>query len=454
MVFNSLIFWLVFPCIFAIYWLIPSGSNALRKFFLVLASYGLYMCWKPSFAILLAGLTLFTYLGARLIQANENKRSVLSWTFVVIGLLPLIVFKYCGFHWMVPIGISFYTFQAVGYLLDVYHRRILAEENILNYSLFICFFPQITSGPISTANDLMPQIRQARSFDFSMAVEGMKMVLWGMFLKVVLADRIGIYVDTVYANYSHLPGSVCFLASLLYTIQIYCDFAGYSLMAVGLARSLGFVLIDNFRRPYFAASVTEFWHRWHISLTRWLTTHVYINLGGNRCSKFRQYFNILVTFLVSGIWHGCNWTFVIWGGIHGILQIIERSLFAERLKSELKRQHPLSPTRVCRILLTFNLVSIAWIFFRMPTLHDAFSMIARFVTDFGTFTIAPMDTKSLVCLAMSIPLLAAYDLLHEYCADNRLLRSRPLQCAFYVLVACMILSVGVLDASQFIYVSF
>lgn len=454
MLFNSLIFWFIFPCIFVIYWLIPSRCNTLRKLFLVSASYGLYMCWKPSFALLLAGLTLLTYWGARLMQTNEHRRTILAWTFVILVLLPLLVFKYCGFHWLVPIGISFYTFQAVGYLLDVYHRRIPDEEDILDYGLFICFFPQITSGPISTAADLMPQVKKIHFFDFDKAFEGLKMVLWGMFLKMALADRLGIYVDTVYANYTHLSGSVCFLASLCYTIQIYCDFAGYSLMAIGLARTLGFTLIDNFRRPYFAASVTEFWRRWHISLTRWLTTHVYINLGGNRCSKPRQYLNILITFFVSGVWHGCNWTFVFWGGLHGVFQIIEKALAGKTIKRELQTAPRFSVSRCLRTLLTFNLVSIAWIFFRMPTFHDATTMILRFATDFGPFTLAPMDTTSLVCIAMALPVLIAYDCLHEFCTGCHFLQYPPLQWLFYILVAVLTLSIGVMDAGQFIYVSF
>lgn len=453
MVFNSLIFCFIFPCVFAIYWLIPSERNTLRKVFLVLVSYGLYMCWKPSFALLLAGITLLTYGGAVIVTKTKTK--TLCGVFALLGLLPLLVFKYCGFHWLVPIGISFYTFQAVGYLLDVYHKRIPAERNLLDYSLFVCFFPQITSGPISTAADLMPQVKQPHSFDSDKAIEGLRMVLWGMFLKMVLADRLGIYVDTVYANYQHCSGAVCLMASLCYTIQIYCDFAGYSLMAIGLACTLGFTLTDNFRRPYFAASVTEFWRRWHISLTRWLTTHVYINLGGNRCSKSRQYLNILITFLVSGLWHGCNWTFVVWGGIHGLLQIIEKTLMGDRIKAELKEaQHAVTLTRIIRMLITFCLVSLAWIFFRMPTLQDAVAMMGRFFTDFAPFTLSPLDTISMVCLGLSLPVLVVYDLLHEYCADCRLLKSRPLQFAFYVLVACFIFSIGVLDAGQFIYVSF
>lgn len=190
--------------------------------------------------------------------------------------------------------------------------------------LFVCFFPQILSGPISKASDLLPQIKSERKFDYGFAVEGLRYLLWGMFLKVAFADRLALYVNPVLDNYSDYSGVSIFMACTFYSLQIYGDFAGYSLMAIGVARLMGFDLINNFNRPYLAASITEFWKRWHISLTRWLTTHVYIAMGGNRCSKVRQYINIMTTFLVSGIWHGANWTFIIWGVIHGLFQIIEK----------------------------------------------------------------------------------------------------------------------------------
>ncbi len=192
--------------------------------------------------------------------------------------------------------------------------------------LFVCFFPQILSGPISTGKDLLPQIRSERKFEYLKAVQGLRWLLWGMFLKVVVADRLAIYVNNVLDNYQSNSGVSCLMANIFYTFQIYGDFAGYSLMAIGVARLMGFDLVNNFKRPYFAASITEFWKRWHISLTRWLTTHVYITLGGNRCSKVKQYWNIMATFLVSGIWHGANWTFIVWGVLHGIFQIIEKAL--------------------------------------------------------------------------------------------------------------------------------
>ena len=353
-------------------------------------------------------------------------------------------------------GISFFTFQAVGYLLDVYKKRIPAENNFWDFALFVSFFPQVTSGPISTAKDLMPQFKTPHTFCYEQGRDGLKMLLWGMFLKLVLADRIGIYVDTVYSNYIHYSGSVCFFASIMYTLQIYCDFAGYSLMAIGIAKTLGFDLINNFKRPYLAASVTEFWKRWHISLTRWLTTHVYINLGGNRCSKFRQYVNIMITFLVSGLWHGANWTFIIWGALHGFFQIVEKALMGDKLKAELKSGvHKFTLGRGFRIALTFILVSFAWIFFRMSTLDVAVDVIGKIFTDFGQFSLGPLDPISMVGIGVGLPILFAREIREEYLFNRiKVLNYSIVKWVFYILIACYTLTMGVLDAGQFIYVTF
>ena len=476
MVFNSFNFWLIFPFIFVMYWAIPSKFNRVRNGFLLLVSYLLYMHWKPAFALVLIGVTLITYMGGVILcNSNDSKKKTLCWCFALLGLLPLLVFKYynflndsltavlesCGLHfalpglnWAIPVGISFFTFQAVGYLLDVYHKRVPPEKNFFDYALFVSFFPQVTSGPISTAKDLMPQTKTPHVFKYEQGRDGLKMLLWGMFLKLALADRIGIYVDTVYTNYIHYSGAVCFFASIMYTIQIYCDFAGYSLMAIGIAETLGFDLINNFERPYFAASVTEFWTRWHISLTRWLTTHVYINLGGNRCSKLRQYLNIMITFLVSGLWHGANWTFIIWGALHGLFQILEKALMGDKLKAEMKQgSTKMTTMRFLRIFFTFNLVSLAWIFFRMPTLHDATFFIYRVITCWGTFSLSPLNTVSVVSLCLCMPILVFYDLRKEYGISTSL-TSSLLKWLFYIILAILILSVGVLDSGQFIYIAF
>jgi len=487
MAFNSLSFWLVFPFVFGIYWLIPVKWNQWRKVFLVLASYLLYMNWKPAFALVLLGVTLVTYWGGQLLSSefrveslesgkndndNKKRRKRLAWCFALLALLPLLVFKYYNFlndsltiglsaiglkfampglNWAVPIGISFFTFQAVGYMLDVYHGRVKAEKNLLDYVLFVSFFPQVTSGPISTAEDLMPQIKATHTFDYEQGKQGLKQLLWGMFIKLVIADRLGMFVDTVYANYIHYNGGTCFLASVFYSLQIYCDFAGYSLMAIGIARTLGFNLIDNFRRPYLAVSVTDFWKRWHISLTRWLTRQVYIPLGGSRCRKARTYWNILVTFLVSGIWHGANWTFIFWGVMHGVLQIIEKALGWQKYEGKNMA------VRFVRIAVTFLLVNFAWVFFRMPSVGEAFGVIGRMFTLLGAPSLASVygGFAPIVILILALSILMYKELTEEFISRKPAFLSTPIvRWATYVTLFALILCVGVLDGGSFIYVSF
>ena len=483
MAFNSFSFWLIFPFIFGLYWLIPAKYNQWRKVFLVVASYLLYMNWKPAFAIVLLLVTLITYWGGQVLEVQgegltfqgvqklkSSRRKRLVWLFALLGLLPLLVFKYYNFlndslttglatigfkfampglNWAVPVGISFFTFQAVGYMLDVYHGRVKAEKSLLDYVLFVSFFPQVTSGPISTAEELMPQIKATHKFDYEQGKQGLEFLLWGMFIKLVIADRLGLFVDTVYANYIHYSGATCFVASIFYTIQIYCDFAGYSLMAIGIARTLGFNLIDNFRRPYLAVSITDFWKRWHISLTRWLTRQVYIPLGGSRCSKLRTYWNIFVTFLVSGIWHGANWTFIVWGVIHGVLQIIEKALGWQKYEG-----HSWA-VRGIRIVITFLLVNFAWIFFRMPTIGDAWGAITRMLVSFGTPNLSDLEGSVLLMLSMGLAILVMKDFRDEFFQSRfRVLDSKPVRWVVYIILFCIILNFGVLDGGQFIYVSF
>ena len=402
------------------------------------------------------------------IQVSSRRRLV--WLFALLGLLPLLVFKYYNFlndsltaglatiglqfalpglNWAVPVGISFFTFQAVGYMLDVYHGRVKAEKNLVDYVLFVSFFPQVTSGPISTAEELLPQIKATLKFDYEQGKQGLKQLLWGMFIKLVIADRLGLFVDTVYANYIHYNGATCFVASVFYTLQIYCDFAGYSLMAIGIARTLGFNLIDNFRRPYLATSITDFWKRWHISLTRWLTRQVYIPLGGSRCSKARTYWNIFVTFLVSGIWHGANWTFIFWGVMHGVLQIIEKALGWQKYEG-----HNWA-VKAVRIIITFLLVNFAWVFFRMPNIGDAFAVIGKVFTDVGIPDLSDVGGAIWLPLVIALVMLFFKDLRVEFFKNKlNFLETKIVRWAIYVVLFCMILSFGVLDGGQFIYVSF
>ena len=483
MAFNSLSFWLVFPFIFVFYWLIPARYNTWRKLYLIVLSYLLYMNWRPAYAIVLLTITFITYLGGIVLgnrslnATKEKRRTIIAWLFALLGLFPLLVFKYYNFinesisiglgniglrfslpglNWAIPIGISFYSFQAVGYLLDVYHGRSNVENNLLDYFLFVSFFPQITSGPISTAKDLMPQIKSPRTFTYEQGRDGLHLLLWGMFIKMVIADRLGMFVDTVYGNYAFYSGNTCLLACVFYTIQIYCDFAGYSWMAIGVAKTLGFDLINNFRQPYLASSITEFWRRWHISLTRWLTNHVYIALGGNRCSKAKQYWNILVTFIVSGLWHGANWTYVFWGLIHGFIQIIEKALGIDP-KGRYANSKILRILTPLRIILTFMIVCFAWVFFRMPTINSAFELLSKVVLERGAVNIVGVynGAAPVLIAAVGILILVLKEFIEEFDSNNHLfVRNSLFQWVSSVVLFVLILATGVLDGSQFIYASF
>ena len=474
MLFNTFNFWCLFPLIFVVYWAIHSRWNKLRTIWLLILSYLLYLNFRPLYGIILVGVTAITYIGALLIDRYRKYSRILLTLSLLGSFLPLFIFKYAdfvdnsinslldllgvhfmlpGLNWAIPVGISFYTFQAVGYLIDVYRQRIHAEVDVINYALFCSFFPQTASGPISRYEDLMPQLKTARTFNYEQTVSGLKILLWGMFLKLALADRLGIYVDTVYSNYSHYSGTCTLIASLFYTLQIYGDFAGYSLMAIGIAKCLGFDLINNFNRPYFAESVSEFWKRWHISLTRWLTNYVYISLGGSRCSKIKHYFNILVTFLVSGLWHGANWTFVIWGGMHGLLQMIEKAIGLDP-KGKYTNHKKLKRLMPLRIAITFMLVSTAWIFFRIPTLSGAWKVVVNSYTFAdGRFEEIP----HLYLILISIGIVFIRELSEEFFPEKISLFSNKyiiVRWTTYLMLIVYIILFGVLDASQFIYVSF
>lgn len=480
MLFNTLKFLLIFPLIFGLHWAIPARYNQWRKAFLILVSYLLYMNFKPAFALVLFGVTLVTYFGGATLESKEKsldsesvesekkeKRKRLALLFALLALLPLLVFKYYNFinesisdglavigmqfalpglNWAVPVGISFFTFQAVGYMLDVYHMRIKTEKNFVDYLLFVSFFPQIASGPISKASELLPQIKKERTFNYGQAVSGLKYLLWGMFLKVALADRTGIYVDTVFSEYTKFSGLGCFIGSLLYSVQIYADFAGYSLMAVGIGKTLGFDLINNFRRPYFSVSITDFWHRWHISLSRWLKDYVYIPMGGSRCSKLRNYWNIFVTFLVSGIWHGANWTFIVWGILHGVCQIIEK--YFGWNKKEYK-----GIKRFGRIVLTFLIVTIAWTIFRSPSISETFEYFIRFSSLSGQLL---AEGSVLVYSIIALLPVLVYEVMEEFFPQTliKLKNLQLLRWVSYLVVFTMIMLMGVFDGSSFIYVSF
>lgn len=471
MIFNSFNFIVLFPLIFLLYYAIPAQYQKARNLYLLVVSYALYISWKPVYALILLGVTAVTYFSARQMERVGNRKVVMV-SGVVLALLPLLFFKYFNFvnevvcdllsllgikfelhglNWAIPVGISFFTFQALSYVWDVYYKKIEAERDFLVYTLYLSFFPSILSGPINRASLVIPQLKNLRQyFDYPKAVEGLKLLLWGMFMKVVVADRLALYADKVLPDYVHYTGVSCFVASIFYTIQIYADFAGYSLMAIGVGKTLGFELTENFRRPYFAYSVTDFWRRWHISLSSWLKDYVYIPMGGSRCSKLRNYWNIFVTFLVSGIWHGANWTFIVWGIWHGLFQIIEKAFGQQKCEYG-------TFGKCVKIVITFLLVNFAWIFFRMPTLSDACGVIAR-IFDFSLpMTMFSPSKTDLVLYLTSIIMLFIKDYFDEYRPDKLRLfnnQKRIVRWVSYIAIFVLIMLAGVFGADQFIYVNF
>ena len=433
------------------------------------------MNWKASFAVVLLLITVVTFWGGKILEKNKDRRICVF--FVLISLAPLLIFKYYNFineigmtflqyvglyfhlpglNWAIPVGISFYTFQAVGYMLDVYYGKFYAENKFTNYLLFCSFFPQTVSGPISRGSELLQQIRNLPPFDYSNGVKGLQYLLWGLFLKCVMADRLGVFVDLVFNHYERFSGANCLIASLFYSFQIYGDFAGYSLIAVGVAKLLNINIINNFERPYLAESVTSFWKRWHISLTRWLTNYVYIPLGGSRCTKKRHYLNIMVTFLVSGIWHGANWTFIIWGLMHGLFQIIEKFLGLDP-KGTLSNITWVKKAKPIRVIATFFLVSFAWIFFRSNSVSDAWEIVVKIFCDFGNQPLmneVPINQKLFFVLVIIITIIA--DMYKEFCSEkfSFLIKSRFFMWGLYLFLFFIITTCSILNAGQFIYISF
>ncbi len=429
MLFNSAAFLLFFPSVVLLYFLLP---RRLKNPCLLVASYFFYACWNPKYIVLLFLTTLVTFLGGLLVQrcrdvgsggaaqaagkgsrgpegrsGNFDRRCravlvlVLLFNFGLLflfkyynwasGLLEALLGKFhvpCAFpsfELALPVGISFFTFQAVGYTIDVYRGEIRAERNFFKYALFVSFFPQLVAGPIERSRTLLAQLDESYSFDYERVRKGLLVMLWGFFLKVVLADRAAVLVNQVYGDYDSYYGMQLILASLCFALQIYCDFMGYSSIARGAALVLGFRLTDNFKQPYLSCSVKDFWRRWHVSLSFWLRDYLYIPLGGSRCSRLRRYRNLLITFAVSGLWHGASVKFVVWGLLHGIFQIAEDCFYQSRL-GRIPKPDTFSRRFFLR-LRTFFLVTVAWVFFRAETFTQALKILKKSLrlTNIGLF---------------------------------------------------------------------
>lgn len=384
MLFNSWQFGIFLPLVFVSYWALP---HKFRWILILTASYYFYMSWNVKYVILILFTTIISYVAAILLEHFENHklRKIILAITLISCLGVLFVFKYFNFFseaisdilkslsiqlnpvtlkLLLPVGISFYTFQTLGYVIDVYRNNVKAERHFGYYAAFISFFPQLVAGPIERTNNLLPQIKSEHFFDYSQATYGLKLMAWGFFKKLVIADNLAVNVDTVYNDIQSYKGFALILASLFFTIQIYCDFSGYSDIARGSSKLMGIDLMENFKSPYFSASIKEFWSRWHISLSTWFRDYLYIPLGGNRVKKSRHYFNLLITFLISGLWHGANWTFIIWGGIHGLAQIIE-DFFSSGKRKELHGIRWFG-----KVIFVFTFCSFAWIFFRAQNIFD------------------------------------------------------------------------------------
>ncbi len=406
MLFNSLHFLVFFPIVLGIYYLIP---QKIRTYWLLAASYYFYMCWNVKYVLLLLFSTIVTYVsGLAMAKCSQDEKGILHKKLCVavsfiLNLSILFLFKYLDFgiaslnqilghlhielntptfDLLLPVGISFYTFQALGYTMDVYRGEIYAEKNFFRYALFVSFFPQLVAGPIERSKNLLRQLDKPARPSFDSLRDGFLLMLWGYFLKVVLADRIAVFVDTAYGDIETYTGVYLIVATVLFAVQIYCDFSGYSVIAMGAAKILGISLMENFNAPYLSTSVSEFWRRWHISLSTWFRDYLYIPLGGNRRGKVRKYVNLLITFGVSGLWHGANWTYVVWGLLNGTYQMIGEVLrpFRTKVAGFLEIKEDSLSHKGIRIVTTFLLVDLSWVFFRANTVFEGLRIVKRMLT--------------------------------------------------------------------------
>lgn len=489
MVFNSSEFLIFFPSVVLLFFLIP---KRFQWVWLLAGSYYFYMSWNPAYVILLLISTVLTWGCGWIIEHSKEKiwicKMAVGFCFSV-HLLMLGVFKYQNFildsiqnlfsmlgvevcfdnrmDVLLPVGISFYTFQALGYVVDVY-RGEKAESNIARYALFVSFFPQLVAGPIERSGNLLHQLRETHEFDYHRVKDGLLLMLWGLFQKLVIADRVALCVNTVYGNWENYSGFVLIIATIFFAFQIYCDFAGYSDIAIGASEVMGIHLMNNFEKPYFAVSVKDFWKRWHISLTSWFRDYLYIPLGGNRKGRIRKYRNIMIVYFVSGIWHGANWTFLAWGGVHGIYQIIADATkhMRRNIIEKLHIKTDVFSWRFLQAASTFLLVDFAWIFFRADSIADALGIIRNmfvwnpWILSDGTLYTFGFDYKDFDIAFIGILLLGVADTFR----GNRKIRlwlgqqNIVFRWTIYLGVIFWIMIFGVYgatyDASSFIYFQF
>lgn len=493
MQFNTIEFILFFFITVAVYFVIP---KKLRTIFLLIASYCFYMSWEPGYALLIGFSTLVSYFSALFIEKYRTSKDKPILTIcILINLTILVVYKYGNFildsintllnafrlrsvqshlDLLLPIGISFYTFQIIGYVIDVYRREIPAEKNLIRYALYVSFFPQLLAGPIARSRDLLPQIRELpnlKLFNAKRVTSGAILMVYGYFIKMVVADRIAIPVNTVFDEYFMYGSTELIFAAVGYTVQVYCDFASYSIIAVGAAKILGIQLSENFRSPYFSKSIKEFWRRWHISLSTWFRDYLYIPLGGNRKGRLKTQCNLMIVFLVSGLWHGADYSFVVWGGLHGLFQIIGNITkpCREKLTAKYQLKTDCFSHRLLQTAVTFLLVAFAWIFFRADSIADALHYIGRIFTrptpwilfNGGLYELG-LNQLEMNILLFSLLILVFFDYVQykkELSVDVFLMRQNLwFEWTVMILLILMIFVFGqygpTFDAQQFIYFQF
>lgn len=480
MLFNSLHFLVYFPIVAAVYFLIP---HRVRWAWLLAASYYFYMCWKPAYVAVIWLLTIVDYIAGRVIAgaSTQARRRLFLGISLASNLGLLFFFKYFNFvndtlrtvtesfdvlygipdlDVILPIGISFHTFQALNYTIDIYRREREPERHLGRFALFIAFFPQLVAGPIERAGHLLPQFLVEHRFDPAMAASGLRLMLWGFFKKLVIADRLAVFVNAVYDDPSSQSGLRLTVATYCFAYQIYSDFSGYSDIAVGAARVLGFDLVRNFERPYFATSIRAFWRRWHISLSTWFRDYVFIPLGGSRVGAWRLAANLMIVFTVSGFWHGANWTYIVWGALHGGFMVA--ALASSRLREKAWSSAGAWAARLRPLvagLATFHLVTFAWIFFRAESVGDAstvVSRIARWADAAQPIAVPGFDGIELALAAVFVFVLEAVQLVQERGSVPACFGKLPgfARLALYAALIMVILLFGRFDERAFIYFQF
>jgi len=481
MLFNSIDFAIFLPIVFALYWFVASKNLKLQNLLIVAASYLFYGWWDWRFLSLILFSTIIDYtIGQKLrVEENETKRKVLLWSSILLNLGFLGFFKYYNFfldnfitafsffgteinanslNIILPVGISFYTFQTLSYTIDVYKRKLEPTNDIIAFSAFVSFFPQLVAGPIERATNLLPQFYKKREFNYAKAVDGMRQILWGLFKKIVIADNCALYANDIFNNSSDYTGSTLFMGAIFFAFQIYGDFSGYSDIAIGTSRLFGFNLKQNFAFPYFSRDIAEFWRRWHISLSTWFRDYLYIPLGGSRGGKWNKIRNVFIIFIISGFWHGANWTFIIWGALNALFFLPLLLTNKNRNNLEVVAQGKVLPSlkELFSILFTFSLTVFAWVFFRAENLSHAIQYVSDLFKHPGSFLLVSiyMKHKVILLLLLIFVLVEWFGREGQYgIAHIGIKWKRPLRYALYYVIIIAIIWFGGKE-QQFIYFQF